>query len=644
MKKQFIKKGLCFFLIMTLFAGLLPMNAFAGWEDGIECEFCGGYRFDDWVCDDGPHCSDSSGASDCYYENHCAECLGPVENSERCDTCYACDDCINDLEYHCALCGACSEAGYEVCTDCNTCMNCQIEAGTHCGECGECLESGTQCSEHPFEMYQEDHCADCGLKCPGCGDECYLDEYYDIYCEEHEACVACAADAGLHCTECYGCYEDELCCGKCYECGQESGDHCPECGIHFDWCETGGEGTHCVECAEEFICEQCNGCTWCNGTEFCDECGFCTECCIENAQSENCSCGEYCIYSGSWEDHFCENCGSCFDEYEQCEYCGHCSDCCESETECSSGMCIENPGYEGVDKETIYTCYVTDKDRTLIGLVTVKDLLLAEDDETAIKEMMLTNLISVTTRTDQEEVARMFSKYNFLALPVVDGENRMVGIVTFDDAMDVMEEEATEDIEMMSGMLPSEKSYLRSSVFELFKNRIPWLMLMMVSATFTGLIINSFEGALAAQVALTAFIPMLMGTGGNSGSQSSVTVIRSLSLGELEFRDIGIVLWKEIRTSVLCGVALAVVCFVKIWLVDRMLFGNTSITLMVDLVVCLALCVTVVVAKIVGCLLPMAAKAMKLDPAVMASPFISTIVDALSLLVYFLFAKAILGV
>lgn len=357
MKKQFIKKGLCFFLIMTLFAGLLPMNAFAGWEDGIECEFCGGYRFDDWVCDDGPHCSDSSGASDCYYENHCAECLGPVENSERCDTCYACDDCINDLEYHCALCGACSEAGYEVCTDCNTCMNCQIEAGTHCGECGECLESGTQCSEHPFEMYQENHCADCGLKCPGCGDECYLDEYYDIYCEEHEACVACAADAGLHCTECYGCYEDELCCGKCYECGQESGDHCPECGIHFDWCETGGEGTHCVECAEEFICEQCNGCTWCNGTEFCDECGFCTECCIENAQSENCSCGEYCIYSGSWEDHFCENCGSCFDEYEQCEYCGHCSDCCESETECSSGMCIEDPDYEEHFCEQCNQCF-----------------------------------------------------------------------------------------------------------------------------------------------------------------------------------------------------------------------------------------------------------------------------------------------
>ena len=299
---------------------------------------------------------------------------------------------------------------------------------------------------------------------------------------------------------------------------------------------------------------------------------------------------------------------------------------------------------QGVDKETIYTCYVTDKDRTLLGLVTVKDLLLAEDDETPVSDIMLTNLISVTTRTDQEEVARMFSKYNFLALPVVDGENRMVGIVTFDDAMDVMEEEATEDIEMMSGMLPSEKTYLKSSVFELFKNRIPWLMLMMVSATFTGLIITSFEGALAAHVALTAFIPMLMGTGGNSGSQSSVTVIRSLSLGELKFKDIGIVLWKEIRTSVLCGIALGLVCFAKIWFVDKMLFGNDDITLMVDLVVCLALCVTVIVAKVVGCLLPMAAKAMKLDPAVMASPFISTIVDALSLLVYFLFAKSLLGV
>ena len=299
---------------------------------------------------------------------------------------------------------------------------------------------------------------------------------------------------------------------------------------------------------------------------------------------------------------------------------------------------------QGVDKETIYTCYVTAKDRTLMGLVTVKDLLLAEDDETPISEIMLTNLISVTTRTDQEEVAHMFSKYNFLALPVVDGENRMVGIVTFDDAMDVMEEEATEDMELMSGITPSEKSYLKSSPFDLFKNRIPWLMLLMVSATFTGLIMTAFEDALAAQIALSAFIPMLMGTGGNSGAQSSVTVIRGLSLGELKFRDIGAVLVKELCTALLCGVALAVVCFAKIWLVDKLLLGNEHITMQVDLVVCLALCVTVVVAKVVGCLLPIGAKAIKLDPAVMASPFISTIVDALSLLVYFLFAKAVLNV
>ncbi len=299
---------------------------------------------------------------------------------------------------------------------------------------------------------------------------------------------------------------------------------------------------------------------------------------------------------------------------------------------------------QGIDKETIYTCYVTASDKRLLGLVTVKDLLLAEDDEMKIEDLMIINLIFVTTQTDQEEVARMFSKYNFLALPVVDGEGRMVGIVTFDDAMDVMEEEATEDMELMSGMMPSEKPYLRSTPIDLFKNRIPWLMLMMVSATFTGLIMTAFEDALAAQIALSAFIPMLMGTGGNSGSQSSVTVIRGLSLDELDFGDIGEILWKEIRTALLCGIALAVVCFGKIWLIDHLLLGNENITFMVDTVVCLALCVTVVVAKIVGCMLPMAAKAMRLDPAVMASPFISTIVDALSLLVYFLFAKALLGV
>jgi len=298
---------------------------------------------------------------------------------------------------------------------------------------------------------------------------------------------------------------------------------------------------------------------------------------------------------------------------------------------------------QGVDKETIYTCYVTEN-RQLIGLVTVKDLLLAESDDILIKDIMLTEVISVSTHADQEEVAQMLSRYNFLALPVVDGENRMIGIVTFDDAMDVLEDEATEDMERMGGMLPSEKTYLKSSAWELFKNRIPWLMLLMVSATFTGMIITAFEGALAAQVALTAFIPMLMGTGGNSGSQSSVTIIRALSLGEIRFSDLPRVVWKEIRTAVLCGVGLAIVCFAKIWLVDRVLLGNTHITLMVDAVVSLALLVTVLLAKLVGAVLPMAAKAVKLDPAVMASPFITSIVDALSLLVYFLFARMLLGV
>ena len=297
---------------------------------------------------------------------------------------------------------------------------------------------------------------------------------------------------------------------------------------------------------------------------------------------------------------------------------------------------------QGVDKETIYTCYVLSKDRTLLGLVTVKDLLLAEDDETPIQELMLTNLISVTTQTDQEEVARMFSKYNFLALPVVDGENRMVGIVTFDDAMDVMEDEATEDMEIMAAMTPSEKSYLKSSPLELFKHRIPWLLLLMVSATFTGMIISSFEDALSALPALTAFIPMLMDTGGNCGSQSSVTVIRALSLDELKFRDVFVVMWKEFRTAILCAVALAVVCFGKVLLVDRLLMGNESVSLLVAAVVCLTLAVTVVIAKFVGCTLPLLAKRFGFDPAVMASPFITTIVDALSLLVYFLFAKTLL--
>ncbi|MBR2661516.1 MAG: magnesium transporter [Clostridia bacterium] len=297
----------------------------------------------------------------------------------------------------------------------------------------------------------------------------------------------------------------------------------------------------------------------------------------------------------------------------------------------------------GVDKETIYTCYVLEN-RLLVGTVSVKSLLLAPSDLQTIDSIMETNLITVTTHTDQEEVAQMMSKYNLLAIPVVDGDNRMVGIVTFDDAMDVIEEETTEDMEIMAGMTPSDKTYLKSSPFELFIHRIPWLALLMISATFTGLIISRFEEKLAAMVCLTAFIPMLMDTGGNSGSQSSVTVIRALSLGELEFRDLGKVIWKEIRTAVICGAVLGVLCVGKVLLVDNLLLHTDGVTLTVALTVGLTLCMTVLCAKLVGCTLPMLAKKLGFDPAVMASPFITTIVDALSLLVYFGLATALLKI
>ena len=295
----------------------------------------------------------------------------------------------------------------------------------------------------------------------------------------------------------------------------------------------------------------------------------------------------------------------------------------------------------GVDKETIYTCYVT-KERHLLGLVTVKDLLLCPDKSTKIEELMNPHVITVTTLTDQEETAQMFSKYNFLAMPVVDGDGRMVGIVTFDDAMDVLQEEVTEDIEIMGGMTPSDKTYMRSSPLDLFRHRIPWLLLLMVSATFTGMIITNFENALAAQVVLTAFIPMLMDTGGNSGSQSSVTVIRAISLGEVDFRDLASVIWKEIRSSVLCGIALACACFGKIMLIDRLLLNNSEVTVLVALVVCCTMVLTVMVAEMIGCTLPIIAKRLGFDPAVMASPFITTIVDAVSLLLYFGIASALL--
>lgn len=295
---------------------------------------------------------------------------------------------------------------------------------------------------------------------------------------------------------------------------------------------------------------------------------------------------------------------------------------------------------EGMDKETIYTCYVT-QNRVLLGVVTVRRLLLSAY-ETRIRDIMETNVLSVNTHDDKEDVAQMLNKYDLSAIPVVDGDNRLVGIVTFDDAMDVIEEETTEDFEKMAAILPSDKPYLKTGVFETWRSRIPWLMLLMLSATFTGIIITRFENALAACVVLTSFIPMLSGTGGNSGSQSSTAIIRALSLDEIDFSDLIAVVWKESRVAILCGVCLACANFVKMMIVDRWLMNNPAVTPVVALVVCLTLVFTVLCAKVVGCTLPMAAEKIGIDPAVMASPFITTIVDALSLLIYFFFATHLL--
>ena len=296
----------------------------------------------------------------------------------------------------------------------------------------------------------------------------------------------------------------------------------------------------------------------------------------------------------------------------------------------------------GVDKETIYTCYVTRR-RQLEGVVTVKSLLLSPY-ETRIRDIMETNVLSVSTHEDKEDVAQMFSKYDLTALPVVDAENRLVGIITVDDAMDVIEEETTEDFEKMAAILPSDKPYLKTGVFETVRSRIPWLMLLMLSATFTGIIITSFESALAACVVLTSFIPMLSGTGGNSGSQSSVAVIRALSLDELEFSDMLSVIFKELRVAALCGLCLGGANFIKMLLIDRILMHNPEVTVAVAAVVSATLVLTVICAKIVGCTLPMVAEKIGIDPAVMAAPFITTVVDALSLLIYFAIATRILGI
>ena len=290
----------------------------------------------------------------------------------------------------------------------------------------------------------------------------------------------------------------------------------------------------------------------------------------------------------------------------------------------------------GVDSETINICYVLDAKRTLVGTVALRYLLISAGDA-VIGDIMHENVIYINTLMDQEEVARQFQKYDFTAMPVVDNENRLVGIITVDDIVDILQEEATEDMEKMAAIVPSDKPYMKTSVFETWKKRMPWLLLLMISATFTGSILTTFEDALLAYGALIAYIPMLMDTGGNAGGQASVTIIRGLSLNEIEFRDAFRVVWKEVRVAVLCGLTLAAANFIKLLLFDR-------VELMVALVVCLTLVAAVMIAKIVGCTLPMLAKKIGFDPAVMASPFITTIVDVLSLLVYFQIATRLLHI
>lgn len=282
------------------------------------------------------------------------------------------------------------------------------------------------------------------------------------------------------------------------------------------------------------------------------------------------------------------------------------------------------------------SCFITDKDRTLLGYVSVKDLIINEPD-TLIDDIMEESEHVLTTQMDQEEVANIFQDYDYSTLPVVDSENRLVGIITIDDVIDIMEEEATEDIEKMAAITPSDKSYMKTGVFETWKKRIPWLLLLMISATFTGSIITHFEKALATYVILTSFIPMLMDSGGNAGSQASVSVIRSLSLDEIEFKDTFKVIWKEIRVALLCGITLSLANFAKLMVIDQ-------VTITIAAVVCSTLLMTIIFAKFVGCSLPILAKKIGFDPAVMASPFITTIVDACSLLIYFKIAGALLGI
>lgn len=291
---------------------------------------------------------------------------------------------------------------------------------------------------------------------------------------------------------------------------------------------------------------------------------------------------------------------------------------------------------KGIDTETIYSCYVIDSRRNLLGTVSLRDLLLNKK-ECIVKDLMDENVIYANTLDNKEEVVTLFDRYDMLALPVVDKEHRLVGLITVDDAIDVMQEQASEDIEKMAAILPSEKTYLKTGIFETFKSRIPWLLFLMISATFTGAIISSFEARLAQCIALVAFIPMLMGTGGNAGSQTSVSVIRALSLGDIEFKDIFKVIWKELRVSLIIGIVLGVINFAKLYLVDFLWLHtfDTGVELAQMATICLTLIFVIIVAKMLGAVLPIVAKKLGLDPAVMASPLVTTILDAVSLLIYF---------
>lgn len=346
--KKIYHRLLSVLLCATLLFGMFPAQVHAGWEDGEECEFCGGYRFDDWLCDCGPHCSETADEVECYLEHHCANCLEACD--EKCPDCDLCEECAKESEQHCKLCGQHDD---DVCADCGACTDCMFDKGTHCTDCGECMTQVAECSQHPYEEGNSDnHCADCALICWNC-EECIssdcLNYDEDDWCEDCEMCVFCADRYDLHCGSCYACCAaDEPCeeCQYCLECGINLLIHCPECEMHADeWCEQGGEGVHCMDCADMYRCEQCQECTDCNELDICLECGLCEVCCRENSESEGCDCGEYCIQSNEFMEHCCPECGICYDEVEQCEYCELCIECCETYTDCSEGMCVEDPAY-----------------------------------------------------------------------------------------------------------------------------------------------------------------------------------------------------------------------------------------------------------------------------------------------------------